>query len=348
MKKVKILLGISMIVVLMAAMFAFSASAAPMSLNVSVDKTALEPGQTVKATVSMDNYETPLAGFAVTINYDADALTLQSVAPENYGATAIVDPADVQNADGKITLVWLTADFSGIASVSKLADLTFVAKEEAENVAITAAFRADGMVAPGTDVPEAILPESGLYEDTPAAAPEIDVVPEGTLGGEEPEPPVGSGSANADSTTADGYSEMGAYATYAVGDRTDMYRVEVNWGDMTFVYTEADETWDPEAHMWQATEIGVWAPSATDTNKVELKNHSSLPVIVSLSFEDEAGDTDVITGTFDKESISLDAVVGEGTGAVVDVDVAYLSLEGKFTNESDQPVTLGSVTASIN
>jgi hypothetical protein len=347
MKKAKILIGISMIAVLVVAMFAFSASAAPMSLSVSVNKTSLKPGETVTATVSVDNYQTALASFAVRIEYDADALTLTNVSPVSYGAETVVDPEEAANATGTLDIVWISADDAGMVSVSNLATLTFTAKAEAAGVNIGAGFKSGSVNLPGVGgtLPTPVEPGEDTFSDATVSAPSIEITPEGS---NPVDPPAGTGSANADSTTADGYSEMGAYATYTVGDRTDMYRVDVNWGEMTFTYTEAAEIWDPVAHEWKTSETGVWAPSAEGANKVELTNHSSEGVTVALAFTDKADDADVIVGEFDKPTITLDAVAGEGASAIVDSDSALLTLTGKFTDELTQKAVLGNVTATIN
>jgi hypothetical protein len=148
------------------------------------------------------------------------------------------------------------------------------------------------------------------------------------------------------STTATGNSDHPVYGTYTIGDRTDMYRVTVAWGSMEFIYTEAAEVWNTEDYTWDTAEIGTWAPAATDANKVELTNHSSKDVTVALSFEDKA-DADTLTGNFDKATIVLDAVVGEGDDAVVDSDSALLSLTGDFNDEAAQKAEIGTVKAVI-
>lgn len=347
MKRVKTLIGIAIIAVMVVAMCAFSASAA-MTLNVSLDKSQVEVGDTVKATVSVENYETVLAGFAVTINYDADAFTLTAVDPVDYGAQAVVDPEDLADADGSVTLVWFTADPAGIATVNKLADLTFTAKAEADSSSISAGFKEDGMVNAG-DTPTPVDPESGVYDDAVVEAPAVDVVPEGSLGGEDPAE-GDTGSANNDSNGAAGSSSVDVKGTYAIGERTDMYRVIVNWGSMVFTYTEADETWDPADHAWELddeTAVGTWTPAEDGvSNKVSFINHSSQPVTITLGFSDSLAE-DTITGTWSAETVSLDAVSGLGNEAVMDEDAATLALSGKLTDETLNNTVIGTVTATI-
>ena len=154
-----------------------------------------------------------------------------------------------------------------------------------------------------------------------------------------------SGSANAESASAAGSSSVPVYATYKVGDRTDMYKVEVVWGSMNFVYTEAAEVWNTQTHMWETSEIGVWTPETAEANDVYLANHSSQPVAIELSFQDDvAGDGD-IQGTWDVETIELGACSEYGDAPS---EIAELSLEGKYTNKGAEKVKLGLVTATIN
>ncbi len=348
MKRVKSIIGIAMIAVLAVAMCAFSASAA-MTLNVNVDKTQLEPGDTVTATVSVENYETVLAGFAVTIEYDKAALTLTNVTPENYGGEAVVDPEDLADADGSITIVWFTADPAGIANVNKLADLTFTAKAETDSAAISAGFKSDGMVSAG-DTPEPILPSEGIYSDETVNAPSIEVVPEGSLGGGEDPVEGNTGSMAGESTGAAGSSQIDVKGIYSIGERTQMYRVVIDWGSMTFTYTEADETWNPGTHAWELDDenaVGTWAPAEDGvTNKIGFENHSSQPVSVTFGFEDDLAE-DTITPIWSAEQLNLDAVAGLGNEAVVDEDAVTLNLSGKFTNETAESIVIGEATATI-
>ena len=152
-----------------------------------------------------------------------------------------------------------------------------------------------------------------------------------------------------ENAAATGNSEAPVYGTYTINDenRTDMFKVEVLWGSMEFTYTEAAEQWNTTEHTWDTAEVGTWAPAATDANKVILKNHSSEGVTVGLAFTDDVDDEATIVGTFDKASIALDAVAGEGTAAVVDEDAALLSLVGDYNDEEAVKVEIGTVTATI-
>jgi hypothetical protein len=154
-----------------------------------------------------------------------------------------------------------------------------------------------------------------------------------------------SGSANAESASALGASSVPVYGTYQIGDRTDMYKVEVVWGSMNFIYTEAAEAWNPSTHMWETSEIGVWAPENVGDNRVDLYNHSSKPVVIDLTFEDDVvGDGD-LTGTWSIDSIALDACSELGDAPS---DFATLSLSGKYTNKGAERIKIGLVTATIN
>lgn len=154
-----------------------------------------------------------------------------------------------------------------------------------------------------------------------------------------------SGSANAESATVGGVSSVPVYGTYVIGDRTDMYRVKVIWGSMSFIYTEAAEVWNTETHKWETSDIGAWAPETVDANKVELANHSSKPVVIDLTFEDDVAGDGTLTGTWDVSTIELDACSEYGDAPS---DIAALKLEGKFTNKVADHIKIGLVTATIN
>ncbi len=157
-----------------------------------------------------------------------------------------------------------------------------------------------------------------------------------------------TGSANAESATAAGSSTAEVKGTYATGTRTDMYKVDVAWGALTYTYTEAAEVWNVETHTWDLqTEdaVGVWAATVAGTSdKVTVTNHSSKDVTVSLAFADDVEDDGTISGTWSVSSIALDACAEQGTP---DTDSATLTISGKYLDEDASAAKIGTVTATI-
>ena len=56
-----------------------------------------------------------------------------------------------------------------------------------------------------------------------------------------------------------------------------IYNVDLNWGDLTFTYTETTtKVWNPETHTYDTTTTGSW-------DKITVTNHSNVSVDVAMS-----------------------------------------------------------------
>lgn len=57
-----------------------------------------------------------------------------------------------------------------------------------------------------------------------------------------------------------------------------VYYVKVTWNSLQFTYTHPNKgTWNPEAHLYESTEVGKWV---TDTATFTVANHSNAAVNV--------------------------------------------------------------------
>lgn len=60
-----------------------------------------------------------------------------------------------------------------------------------------------------------------------------------------------------------------------------IYNVDLNWGDLTFTYTETvEKEWNPETHTYDTTTTGSWDKTET---AITVTNHSNVSVAVSMS-----------------------------------------------------------------
>mgnify|MGYP003290500573 FL=1 len=60
-----------------------------------------------------------------------------------------------------------------------------------------------------------------------------------------------------------------------------IYNVDVNWGDLTFTYTETvEKVWNPDTHTYETTTTGSWDKTEST---VTVTNHSNVSVAVSMS-----------------------------------------------------------------
>ena len=60
-----------------------------------------------------------------------------------------------------------------------------------------------------------------------------------------------------------------------------IYNVDLNWGDLTFTYTETvEKVWNPDSHPDATTTTGSWDKTEST---VTVTNHSNVSVAVSMS-----------------------------------------------------------------
>ncbi|NLM80848.1 MAG: hypothetical protein GX172_06945 [Clostridiales bacterium] len=135
-------------------------------------------------------------------------------------------------------------------------------------------------------------------------------------------------------------------ATYTPGAEPATYSVDVIWGDLQFEYKAPDKVWDPASHVYKDPEnnLGEWI--AAGDNTIEVKNHSSEPVVVSFAFGYAEGyGADDFTYSFGEEdSIELPAATPETTPDVkVELTLSAVSVIEEF----EGPETIGTVTVTI-
>ena len=60
-----------------------------------------------------------------------------------------------------------------------------------------------------------------------------------------------------------------------------IYNVDLNWGDLTFTYTETTtKVWNPDTHTYDTTTTGSWDKTESS---ITVTNHSNVSVDVSMS-----------------------------------------------------------------
>ena len=67
----------------------------------------------------------------------------------------------------------------------------------------------------------------------------------------------------------------------------DIYNVDLNWGDLTFTYTETvEKTWNAADHSYDVVTNGSWDKTETT---IKVTNHSNVAVDVAMSVTPVAG-----------------------------------------------------------
>lgn len=303
MKRVKTLIGIAMIAIMVVAMCAFSASAA-MTLNVQLDKTQVEVGDTVEATVSVNQPAADLASFTVQILYDAEALELNEAVAKDYSGTV----ESVYTEAGKINVNFFTEDLdTSLPEISTIFEtLTFTAKVVKADVALTAKFPDESMMtteAAKADTPTYVEPGDNTYDDSEVSADSFEIVEEGTLGEEV----VTSGSKTFTSVAApDNTVDIDVAGVVVDGGAVDHYKVVIEWANMDFTYTTDAINWNVNTHMWDSIEgeEAAW----TGEGIITITNHSSLDVKATASYAAVANGNTELAFTNNEAQIAAPAV----------------------------------------
>lgn len=110
--------------------------------------------------------------------------------------------------------------------------------------------------------------------------------------------------------------------------------VSIEWGEMNFTYSEAEEAWDPNKHEYYEAKAAGWSCKEGE-NAVTVTNDGNVDVTAYFTYTQT--DTSV-QGKFDISS----AEIAEGKSAS-----AYLGIEGEPTDKSENGAKIGSITVTI-
>jgi len=134
-------------------------------------------------------------------------------------------------------------------------------------------------------------------------------------------------------------------AKYEQSETEDpIYNVDLNWGDLTFTYTETvEKVWNPETHTYDSTVTGgSWDKTEAE---ITVTNHSNVSVVVSMSVTP-------VTGT----GVEVALTGGNATlaaGEVGNVDGAAsvtgtVKISGKPNNTvTETGIKVASITVTI-
>lgn len=164
-----------------------------------------------------------------------------------------------------------------------------------------------------------------------------------------------STSAFAESITEDGGSQSkDVQGVYEEMDKPDIvYKVDVAWGNMEFVYNAATikKTWDPSTHTYkeETPEVkGSWS-NDLNSNKVTVTNHSNKALTATVSAQIKQGFEGISAYVDSAILILSDASIGAtdvvaGTPTTGD---AIITLSGALEAGTTDKTQIGSVTVTI-
>ena len=126
-------------------------------------------------------------------------------------------------------------------------------------------------------------------------------------------------------------------------NKDDIHSVDLNWGDLSFTYSETTEkTWNPSTHTYETETAGAWEKDEAD---IKVTNHSNVAVEVSMSVT--SVENTGVTVTLDGGNATLAAgVEGDVAGA------AFVTGTVKVSGTPNENVTaagikVASVTVTI-
>ncbi len=148
------------------------------------------------------------------------------------------------------------------------------------------------------------------------------------------------------SITSGNSTSQSVTGKYVAGSATvPVYSVDISWGSMEFTYTDASlGTWDPTSHTYNGSREAVWS-CVGDANKITVTNHSNAGVKATFSYAAATG-FDAVSGSFDKEEITLDSAIGTAVAAAPS-DTATLTLAGALSKDTADNTQIGSVTVTL-
>ena len=131
----------------------------------------------------------------------------------------------------------------------------------------------------------------------------------------------------------------------AEGEAAAVYSVNVTFGTMAFVYTDAS-FWDPETNEFLGTDVeGTWS-CAEGANVVTVSNHSNAAVAVTVTYNAAQG-FDAITGTVENGSFTLPSAEGKAVDAAELTATATLTLSGELASTTEANSVAGTLTVAF-
>jgi len=141
-------------------------------------------------------------------------------------------------------------------------------------------------------------------------------------------------------------SSQNVTAKYSRGVVTDVYSVEIEWGSMSFEYTDDALVWNPEKHEYEEQGNASWRPATNGADKVTVKNHSNKPVSVAFSYE-SASEYSGISGSFGASSATLDAAAENSDYDSAPSYTATLSLSGELPSSATASTVIGTAKVTL-
>ena len=122
-----------------------------------------------------------------------------------------------------------------------------------------------------------------------------------------------------------------------------IYNVDLNWGNLTFTYTETvEKVWNPDTHTYDTTTTGSWDKTEST---VTVTNHSNVSVAVSMSVTPAPGTGEDVSLTGGNATLAA-GEVGNVDGAASVTGTVKVSGKPNSTVTEDG-IKVASITVTI-
>lgn len=124
-----------------------------------------------------------------------------------------------------------------------------------------------------------------------------------------------------------------------------VYKVDISWGDMNFIYTTGgSHVWNEKTHLYEEKYVSTW--TGTD-NYIKLVNHSNTEVDAKFTYVNKGIHTGVIGSFKGGDKLSLPSAEGKPLDSKEIVGSRNLLLDGVLSNTLDRYIKLGAVNVEI-
>jgi len=130
--------------------------------------------------------------------------------------------------------------------------------------------------------------------------------------------------------------------------RVHKYCIDIEFGDMLFIYKVGGSTWDPETYTYTGGGADAWTPSTASTGDIRIINHSDMPVSYAIASQDVVNTYGSLAVNFTNASGTIDACKpGDADSSHYSQSKASVSGTPNHALTATQ-VTLGKIVVTIS
>ena len=275
----------------------------------------IKPGETVQFAVSVENFAGSWEAMTLAAEFDSEVFELVqdpgTDSNPNSGSSLVTDSKPFkENADNNNTSSFYPTDLDGYLLASWLNTTDLAMKDTTKQQVLTFTLKAKETVNLTDGAVEEIISVFFVSEGNHAHGKELN---------------------------EKDYDATPATIKVTISLNDTVYKVQLEWGDMTFTYTYG--TWNTNTYVWDNR---GWTLANGADNKITVENQGNADVSAELSF---TSDDEELSGEFKHNGTAIQSVVVPATETkVITFDLgAYTVAKEAWTGKQE----LGSITVTI-